>query len=312
LIDTEHDVFDTSDAPDRLTKVEPAVAMAVPPQVLLNAFGVATTRPAGRLSVNAIPVRIKPIFGLLMLKVSVVAPFSGMLAAPNALVIVGGLATVRVAVALLPVPPFVDETFPVVLTLAPDEVAVTFTVTVQLLLDATVPADNATLPEPAVAVPPQVLVNAFGVATTIPAGNGSINATPFRALLLGLVIVSVRLVVPFNGILAAPNAFPIDGGATTVTLADAVPPLPLSVAVTWLVVLFFTPAVVPVTLIENWHCAFWAIEAPVKDTAPLPATAVIVPPPQLPARPFGVDTTRPAGRLSVKPMPVRFAVGLLF
>ena len=302
-------------APDRLTNPEPAVAMAVPPQVLLNAFGVATTRPAGRLSVNAMPVSVKPMFGLLMLKVSDVVPFNGMLAAPNALVIVGGLATVRTAVAVLPVPPFVDETLLVVLTLVPDEMAVTLTVTVQLLLTAMVPADNVTLPEPAVAVtePPQALVNAFGVATTSPAGRLSVNAMPLSAtLLLGLVIVRVRLVVPFKGMVPAPNDLAIDGGVTTMTLADAVPPGPLSVAVTWLVVLFFTPAVVPVTLIENWHWAFCGMVAPAKETEPLPATAVIVPIPQLPARPFGVDTTRPAGRLSVKPIPVRLAVALLF
>ena len=38
-----------------------------------------------------------------------------MLAAPNALVIVGGVATVKLAEAVLPVPPLVEVTFPVVL-----------------------------------------------------------------------------------------------------------------------------------------------------------------------------------------------------
>src|SRR5882724_2341686 len=106
--------------------------------------------------------------------------------------------------------------------------------------------------------------------------------------------------------LAAPNALMMTGGlgVKTMTLADAVPPLPLSVAVTWLVVLFFVPAVAPFTLIEKVHDVLWASVAPLKDAEPLPATAVIVPPPQLPARPFGVDTTRPAGKLSLKPIPV--------
>jgi len=44
-----------------------------------------------------------PVFGLVMLKVREVEPFNGMLAAPNAFVIVGGVATVRLAVAVLPV-----------------------------------------------------------------------------------------------------------------------------------------------------------------------------------------------------------------
>src|SRR5581483_7839768 len=52
--------------------------------------------------------------------------------------------------------------------------------------------------------------------------------------------------------------------------------------------------------------------APLKDIEPLPTTAVIVPPPQLPDRPFGVETTRPAGRLSVKPIPVSVVAELLF
>ena len=45
---------------------------------------------------------------------SVVVPFNGIVAAPNAFVIVGGLATDKLAVAVLPVPPFVEVTLPVV------------------------------------------------------------------------------------------------------------------------------------------------------------------------------------------------------
>ena len=100
---------------DRLTLDEPAVAVAVPPHVLLR-FGVeATTNPAGKLSVNAMPLSATLVFGLLTLNVSEVVPFNGMLTAPNALVIVGAEATVRLAVAVLPVPPLVEVTLPVVL-----------------------------------------------------------------------------------------------------------------------------------------------------------------------------------------------------
>jgi hypothetical protein len=38
-----------------------------------------------------------------------------------------------------------------------------------------------------------------------------------------------------------------------------------------------------------------------------PEVAVIVPPPQVPARPLGVDTLRPEGSVSVKPMPLNDA-----
>ena len=100
---------------ERLILPEPATAVAVPPQVLFKALGVATTNPAGRLSVKAIPVSARLVLGFWMVNVSDVVPFSGMLAAPKAFVIVGGVATVRLAEAVLPVPPLVEVTLPVVL-----------------------------------------------------------------------------------------------------------------------------------------------------------------------------------------------------
>ena len=101
--------------PKRLAEPAPDTAVAVPPHVLFRLLGVATTNPAGKLSVKAIPVSVTAAFGLLTLKVKEVVPFSGIVAAPNALVIVGGLATVRFAVAVFPVPPFVELTAPDVL-----------------------------------------------------------------------------------------------------------------------------------------------------------------------------------------------------
>ena len=65
--------------------------------------------------------------------------------------------------------------------------------------------------------------------------------------------MNVSVVVPFTTMLAAPNALAIVGGATTVRLAEAVPPVPPSVEVTALVVLFLAPAVVPVTLTVIVH-----------------------------------------------------------
>lgn len=110
-------------------------------------------------------------------------------------------------------------------------VGVTFTETVQVAFAATLPPDSVTEDAPAdpVAVPPQVLVR-FGVAaTTSPAGRLSVNAKPFKAVVwLGLVIVNVRLVVPFSGTVAAPNAFTTLGGLTTVRLAEDVLPFPAS------------------------------------------------------------------------------------
>jgi hypothetical protein len=100
--------------------------------------------------------------------------------------------------------------------------------------------------------------------------------------------------------------------APTVTLADAVPPVPPSTEVTVLVVLFCVPTVVPVTFALKVHEALPASVAPVKLMLPDPAVAAIAPPPQLPARPFGVETTRPAGNVSVKVTPVNVeALGLV-
>lgn len=192
----------------------------------------------------------------------------------------------------------------------------TFAVIVQVLVAATVPLVSETFPEPAtaVAVPPQVFVSPFGVAITIPIGNVSVNATPASATAFaaGFVIVKVSDVVPFSGIFAAPKAFAIDGGEITFTLAEAVPPVPPSVEVTLPVVLFFVPLAVPVTFTENVQAVLGAIVPPVKLTKFVPAVAVIVPVPQVPVKPFGVATTKPAGNVSTNPAPVRADVVLLF
>ena len=99
---------------ERLILPDPATAVAVPPQVLFRPDGVATTNPAGRLSVKAIPFSVTFVLGFWMVNVRLVVPFNGMLAAPKALAMDGGEATVKLAVAVLPVPPFVDVTLPVV------------------------------------------------------------------------------------------------------------------------------------------------------------------------------------------------------
>src|SRR5579872_160684 len=125
-------------------------------------------------------------------------------------------------------------------------------------------------------------------------------------------MVKVSEEVPFNGTLAEPKAFKIAGGATTSTLAEAVPPVPPSVDVTFEVVLFFVPPETPVTLMVNVHELFAAIIPPVRLMLLLPATAVIAPAPQEPVSPFGVDTTKPPGSVSVKPTPLSDCVVLPF
>ena len=185
-----------------------------------------------------------------------------------------------------------------------------------MLAAATVPPVSEMLPEPAVAVavPPQVLVKPFGVATTSPAGNVSVKATPVSATALaaGFVMVKVSVETPFTAIAVGLKALAIEGGATTLMDAEAVPPVPPSTEVTCPVVLFLVPAAVPVTLTEKVQDVLAARLAPERLTLFEAATAVIVPPPQEPVSPLGVETTRPAGNVSLNPTPDSADVVLLF
>src|SRR5271165_843395 len=95
-------------------------------------------------------------------------------------------------------------------------------------------------------------------------------------------------------------------------LVDAVAPFPPSLEVTTLVVLFLTPSVAPLTVTEKLHDALVARAAPDRLTFTDPAVAVIVPPPQLPVRPLGVDTLSPAGKESVNPTPVNMVLAFGF
>src|SRR5207249_1192729 len=84
--------------PDRLMLAEFAVAVTVPPQLFVTPGVEATCKPLVSVSLKAIPfAAVVLAAGLVMVKVTVVLPFSGTLAAPKALLIVGGAVTVSVA-----------------------------------------------------------------------------------------------------------------------------------------------------------------------------------------------------------------------
>lgn len=171
-------------------------------------MGLATTRPAGSASTNETPVRVTSLFGgvekefgFVSVKLTNVVPPTVVELGRNSLLMVGGLATKRLAVAKFPVPPLVDDTAPVVLSYSPVKDAVTFAVIVQVEFAVTVPPVRLTEPVPAVAVavPPQLLVSPFGVATTRLAGNESVNWTPSRSVEgFGLLRVIVRVLTPFG------------------------------------------------------------------------------------------------------------------
>ena len=115
-----------------------------------------------------------------------------------------------------------------------------------------------------VSVPPQTVAEAL--ATVKPVGSVSVNATPVKAteLAAGFVMVNVSDVVALSPIVAGLNTLAMDGGATTLTLAEAVPPVPPSVEVTLPVVLFCKPAAMPVTFTENTQELLAARLAPVR------------------------------------------------
>ena len=138
-----------------------------------------------------------------------------MVAAPNTLVMVGGEATVRFAEAVLPVPPFVEVTAPVVFVYCPEAAPVTVTLNWHWLFTAMVAPVNAIpVGEVVVSVPPQTVAEAL--ATVRPVGRVSVNATPESATVLaaGFVMVKVSEVVAFSAIVDGLNTFAIDGGAT--------------------------------------------------------------------------------------------------
>src|SRR5260370_902914 len=136
-----------------------------------------------------------------------------MLVGLNALVMLGGATTVRLAVLLVArVPALVDLTAPVVFDTFPDWVPVTFSAAVQVFPGvAMLPPDRLIVVVLAVAVtaPPQVLLTPGVPATCSPPVSVSEKAIPFSAVVFaaGLVIVNVTVVVPFSAMLAAPNAF---------------------------------------------------------------------------------------------------------
>lgn len=229
---------------------------------------------------------------MLSASVSVVVPPSGNTDTPKFVVIAGadskGGSMFNGADAVLPVPPFADVTALVTLTMLPTPAAPsTVTAKLQETPDASDAPESATLLDPATAVivpPPQEPVNPLGVATTRPEGNVSVKPIPVSGPVFNaeLLMINVRLVVPFRAICDAPNVFVMEGGTPTITLAEAVPPVPPSLDVTAPVVLFCTPLDIPVTLTLKVHCELALKIAPARLTLPAPAVAVIVPPPHPP------------------------------
>lgn len=216
-----------------------------------------------------------------MVSVNVEVPLSATVVGENALVIVGGAKTFNVAFAVPPAPDSVVLTFPVTLFFAPAVVPLTATLIEQVPLDVSDPPLKliAVAAASGLKVPPQVFVAAGTAATSKPAGKLSVIAKPVSAKAFELVKLIVSVDVPFSTMLVGEKFLATVGAAATVKVAEAVNPVPPSVEDTVPVTLFFTPAVVPltVTLIEQEPPAV-AIAPPVKLMFVAAATGLNVPP----------------------------------
>ena len=296
--------------PERAMELPPAVAVALPPQLFDRLGTEAIVTPVGRVVLKPMPLRATELApGLVMVKVRVLEPLTGMALGLNAAELAGGATTEMLAlVAAAPVPPSVEAGVPAAFEAVPAAVPFTETVTAQDALWASVPPERLMLDAPAFAVtePLQVLVTPGVSATTSAAGRLSVNWRPVKSTAtLGLFKVNVNVAVPLSGMLEAPNELAMVGAATTVTDGLEVLPSPASEDVTVTLVLR-TPGLVPVTDTTSVQEELAASETPVRLIELDPATAVAVPP-QLLVRPFsGVDTIRPDGRLTadLKPAPV--------
>src|SRR5258708_26433716 len=102
-------------------------------------------------------------------------------------------------------------------------------------------------------------------------------------------MVKVSDVVAFSVMVDGLNTFAMEGGASTFTLADAVPPVPPSVDLTFPVVLFCTPAEVPVTFTAKLHEVLCARVAPHQLITVVPCVPVMAPPPPPHLRPSAVE-----------------------
>jgi hypothetical protein len=192
------------------------------------------------------------VFGFVIVNVSTLVPFSGIVAASNDFAIKGGPTTVKVAGLLVPPGPLSFELMlPVVLLQTPVLEPVTVTLNEQLPLPASVPtvklivlgAMVETMPPPQAAVGPE-----FG--TVIPAGSASLNVIPVSpSEAFGFVMLNVSMLVWPSRMLVGENDFIIVGADATVSEAEAPVTLdPPLAEPTTVVRLFFTPTVVPVTI----------------------------------------------------------------
>ena len=177
----------------------PAVAVTVPDvQVPVTAAPLAT-RPAGRVSVK-LKVWVGLLVGWVTVKVRLVLPPTVRFALKTLLTVGTACVTVRLAAAVLPFNGPVADTIPDVLLYVPMVGIETTTLSVQTLSAGIVPPVSVTDAAAAtgVNVPPQVLVNVAGLATTMfPGATGNVSVKPTPVITAGVPLVMVNVNVLF-------------------------------------------------------------------------------------------------------------------
>ena len=294
-----------TEAPVRVMVLLPVIVSVPPPTLEVP---LVTVKPVGSVSVKATPVSVVLAFELVMVKVRVVVPATRIDVGLNEAAIEGADTTVRVLeVAVLPVPPLVELTAPVVVVYEPAVAPVTVTGTGRLpAADTEAPVRVMVLPPVIVSVPPPTLE--LPLAAVKPLGSVSVKATPLSEVPeFELVMVKVRVVVPFTATDVGLNEAAIEGADTTMRVLEvAVLPVPPLVELTAPVVVVYEPAVAPVTVTGTGRLLAAATEAPVRVMV-LPPVIVSVPPPTLEVP---LVTVKPVGSVSVKATP--FSVVLVF
>lgn len=166
----------------------------------------------------------------------------------------------------------------------------------------------------AVNVPPQLLVGAGAAATSKPTGRVSVKLTPVKGVLDGFCRLMVKVetdpavIVAGEKLLLTPiEAILIEAGAVATFCAPAlVVSPPTGMVLVNIVVERFICAVTGTTTVQVFSVGGVALAGmvpPARTMLPLPALAVRVPP-QLLTGAGEEPTTRPAGKVSVKPAPV--------
>jgi hypothetical protein len=283
------------------------------PQFVVVAFGTpATTTSVGRLSVNETPVSATPLFGFVIVNVSVLVSPARIVSGVNALLILGGSSTTRSSLADTVLNPKSVCRSPteIVFVCIPAVLLVTSTVIVQPPAGIVEPLVYPIVEPPATAstvpvhVPPM-----FGVAATTTFTGRVSQKADVSVATTAFVFpnVSVTVLTSPAAIVSGENSFvTLGAAAVTVRSSLAVPLSGASVLVTTLVVFVTVPGVELVTSTSTVHVPLAAIVPPLKSRVVSPLPGVNAGVPQFVVLVFGVlATAKPAGKLSVNATPLR-------